>query len=100
MENNEGRDILVKSVFGISDDEYSLVCAYREANNFRLLKIYVAAKNWQNSGFPKPDLKETILGGKSLFDFLTAEKIDQDAIQFIGGRFALHKDYCKLNYPF
>lgn len=60
----------------------------------RLFKLYRAARDWSDAGYPGPGqhLREPLLGGRSLFDLLKEGSLDLDAIDFIGSRLAFAKN--------
>jgi hypothetical protein len=69
----------------------------------RFFEISKAAKNWKSSGYPNISihLRVPMVKGMSLFDLLMAEKIDAEAIQFLGARLALRdSDSLDIQDPF
>lgn len=57
----------------------------------RLYRLYRAANDWLDTSepIPKTRLREPLLAGRSLFDLLTGDDIDLDAIAFLRRRLVL-----------
>ncbi|MCK5617014.1 hypothetical protein KAR91_84915 [Candidatus Pacearchaeota archaeon] len=68
-----------------------------------LFIFYQIVLDWRASGYiaPWPFLREPLVQGSSLLDFLVADKIDKEAIQFLGARLTMREaDWSDLSDPF
>ena len=97
----------IRRAFGLTWDELARACGKerrtlynwrdglaepRPASAERLFMLYRAARDWQSAGYPTPSramLRAPMLGDQSLFDLLTAHKIERDAIDYIGSGMAI-----------
>lgn len=90
-----------KTPYNWRDDDKTI--NRRKKGMDRLFTLSIAAKNWRNAGYPTPGnlLREPAVNGKSLYDLLTAEDLDKEAIQFLGARLAMRQlGSAELGKPF
>lgn len=69
----------------------------------RLFGLYRVAKDWMESSdpLPKSRLREPLLGGQSLYDLLTSDELDIEAIAFLRRRLDLEaSEEVNLDDPF
>ncbi len=92
----------IRQAFGLNVTELACVCGVerkmiyqwrgdatpRDSKLKRIFMLERAANSWIEDGFPVPGvrLKEPLLDGRSIFDLLSGELIDLDAIHFAGSR--------------
>lgn len=96
----------IQRAFGLSTSDLARVCDVdrrmiyqwragskpRESNLERIFLLERAAKSWVEDGFPVPGIRfrEPLVDGRSIFDLLSDDSLDLDAIHFAGSR--LHLD--------
>ena len=97
----------IQSAFGMTWNELAQACGKqrrtlynwrdgvvepRPAAAERLFMLYRVARDWQSAAYPTPSramLRAPMFGDRSLFDLLTADKIERDAIDYIGAGMAI-----------
>lgn len=60
----------------------------RGLDDNRLFALYDLAKQWKEVGYDPPGerLKEKVISGKSLYDLLIEEELDEKSIMFMGSK--------------
>lgn len=98
---------LIRRVFGLSDGLLAEVCGGDACVSSdgeperggsmatqRIDRLWLAAVNWERSGFAAPGsaLTAPTFHEKTLFDLLRADEVDVEAIQFVGGRMTMLRE--------
>lgn len=74
----------------------------RRSTMERLFDLVLIAQAWKQGAFPNDweSIHRPILGNMSVFDLLTSDKLDREAILFAGSRIALSSTRPTLSDPF
>lgn len=93
----------IREAFGVSMEELAQMCSTTRKTIYnwkdgtseprkkvakKLFTLHRAARDWTQSGSsqPKAQMYKPVLGDKSLFDLLTEEPLDLEAIEFVRSR--------------
>lgn len=106
------------TAFGVTKDELAKICKIdsrktlynwidgkskpRRSAMERLFDLALIAQAWKQAALPndRESMYRPILGNMSVFDLLTSDKLDREAILFAGSRIALSSTRQTLSDPF